>query len=234
MNRLITISALIAAFALAATSTHALEMPSLKREMSAEDIADAKAEIDLNTKTILRELYAASPGAKSRVEGAAGYAVFDNFGMKIFVAGSGNGKGEAVNNKTGQRYYMRMLELGAGLGFGIKTFRLIWIFDDAARFERFVNQGWEWGGQTTVAASSHETGGVAGAAAVPVEPRSVAVPADRRGACGGDYGEGCEVLSVGRAELVYLSRAMRAPTRAYRAPSPAGLVIRPAQGGSER
>ena len=149
---------------------HALEMPSFKKEMTADDIAEARGEIDSNTKTILAELYAADPSARSRIANAAGYAVFDNFGMKIFVAGSGNGKGIAVDNGSGKRTYMRMLELGAGLGFGIKTFRLVWIFDNGARFDRFVNEGWEWGGQTTVGASSHETGGAAGSAAISAEP----------------------------------------------------------------
>ena len=165
--RLLVLAALLASVS---SLTQALEMPSFKKEMTADDIAEARSEIDTNTKTILAELYAADPSARSRIANAAGYAVFDNFGMKIFVAGSGNGKGIAVDNGSGKRTYMRMLELGAGLGFGIKTFRLVWIFDNDARFDRFVNQGWEWGGQTTVGASSHETGGVAGAAAISVEP----------------------------------------------------------------
>ena len=40
----------------------------------------------------LQRLYRAQPGAKRAVEGSAGYAVFSNFGMKIFVAGGGTGK----------------------------------------------------------------------------------------------------------------------------------------------
>jgi hypothetical protein len=37
------------------------------------------------------------------VDGAAGYAVFSNLGMKIAVAGSASGKGVAVDRKSGQR-----------------------------------------------------------------------------------------------------------------------------------
>ena len=48
----------------------------------------------------LQQLYKADPPAKAAVKHAAGYAVFNNFGMKILVAGSGTGKGIAVNNKT--------------------------------------------------------------------------------------------------------------------------------------
>jgi hypothetical protein len=39
-------------------------------------------------------------GARQAIQKAAGYAVFSNFGMKIFVAGGGKGEGVAVNTKT--------------------------------------------------------------------------------------------------------------------------------------
>ena len=69
----------------------------------------------------LTRLYKAEPNAKSAVDGAAGYAVFSNLGVKILVAGSGNGKGIAVNNKTKNETFMKMLELQAGLGMGVKN-----------------------------------------------------------------------------------------------------------------
>ncbi|MCK7506100.1 MAG: hypothetical protein MZV70_19820 [Desulfobacterales bacterium] len=46
-----------------------------------------KADIRKMAKDTLTRLYKAQPSAKKAVEGAAGYAVFSNFGMKIFVAG---------------------------------------------------------------------------------------------------------------------------------------------------
>jgi hypothetical protein len=48
----------------------------------------------------LTALYKTQPSARKAVESAVGYAAFSNFGMKIFVAGGGSGKGIAVNNKT--------------------------------------------------------------------------------------------------------------------------------------
>ena len=58
----------------------------------------------------LAKLYSVQPSAKGTIDGAAGYAVFSNFGMKILVAGSGSGKGVAVNRKTGQREGHQVLE----------------------------------------------------------------------------------------------------------------------------
>jgi uncharacterized membrane protein len=51
-----------------------------------------RQEIRKRTGEILAQLYKAEPKAKANVQKAAGYAVFSNFGMKIFVAGSGTGK----------------------------------------------------------------------------------------------------------------------------------------------
>jgi lipid-binding SYLF domain-containing protein len=115
----------------------------------------------------LNRLYKADPKAKSAVEGAAGYAVFGNLGVKILVAGSGNGKGIAVDNKTKHETFMKMIELQAGLGMGVKKFSVIFVFDNEKAFNSFVNSGWQFGGQATAAAKNGDTGGaMAGAASV--------------------------------------------------------------------
>ena len=80
------------------------------------------------------------------VDGAAGYAVFSNLGIKILVAGSGNGKGIAVNSKTKNETFMKMLELQAGLGIGVKKFSVIFVFDNEKAFNSFVNSGLQLGG----------------------------------------------------------------------------------------
>lgn len=107
----------------------------------------------------LSQLYATQPSAKSAVEKAAGYAVFSNFGMKLFVTGGGSGQGVAVQKSPSKVVYMRMAELQAGLGLGVKKFRLVWVFDTAAAFDRFVNTGWEFGGQASAAAKAGDQGG---------------------------------------------------------------------------
>ena len=106
----------------------------------------------------LNRLYKADPKAKSAVEGAAGYAVFSNMGVKILVAGSGNGKGIAVNHKTKHETFMKMLEVQAGLGMGVKKFSVIFVFDNEKAFNSFVNSGWQFGGQATAAATTGTQG----------------------------------------------------------------------------
>jgi len=115
----------------------------------------------------LHQLYKAEPKTKAAISHAAGYAVFSNMGVKILVAGSGNGKGIAVNNKSKQETFMKMLQVQAGLGMGVKKFRVVFVFDNEKALESFVNSGWQLGGQSTAAATTGDKGGsMAGAASV--------------------------------------------------------------------
>jgi lipid-binding SYLF domain-containing protein len=117
-----------------------------------------RAEIDKIEKDTLAKLYSVQPSAKGAIAGAAGYAVFSNFGMKIFFAGGGSGKGVAVDRKSGKRTYMRMGEIQAGLGIGAKKFQVVFVFQGSDKLDAFVNQGWEFGGQTTAAATTGSEG----------------------------------------------------------------------------
>ena len=104
----------------------------------------------------LARLYKVQPSAKKAVANSAGYAVFSNFGLKILVIGSGTGKGIAVDSKSRQETFMRMIEVQAGLGMGVKKFRLVWVFENKSDLDRFITSGWEFSGQGTAAA---QTGG---------------------------------------------------------------------------
>ena len=98
--------ALVVAASLMAAPTKGEAAPPTKEEIEQE-----KKEIRQKSKEILTQLYKVQPNAKASISKAAGYAVFSNFGMKIFVAGSGKGKGVAVDNKTKKEVFMDMLEL---------------------------------------------------------------------------------------------------------------------------
>jgi lipid-binding SYLF domain-containing protein len=115
----------------------------------------------------LQRLYKAEPKTEAAVKHAFGYAVFSDLGVKILFAGTGSGKGIAVNNRDKHEIFMKMLEAQAGLGMGIDKFRVVFVFDNEKAFDSFVNSGWEFGGQSTVAAKTEDQGGaMAGAVAV--------------------------------------------------------------------
>jgi lipid-binding SYLF domain-containing protein len=107
----------------------------------------------------LQRLYKAEPKAKASVKHASGYAVFSDVGVKILFAGSGDGKGIAVNNRSKQETFMKMFEVQAGLGMGVEKFRVVFVFDNEKAFNSFVNSGWEFGEQATAAAKAGDKGG---------------------------------------------------------------------------
>ena len=117
-----------------------------------------RQEIRKRSQEILAQLYKVAPKAKANVQKAAGYATFSNFGMKILVAGTGTGKGLAINSKSRKEVFMKMVELQAGLGFGVKKFSLVWVFETPDALDRFVNSGWELGGQGSAALKSGDKG----------------------------------------------------------------------------
>jgi lipid-binding SYLF domain-containing protein len=131
-----------------------------KKEKKQKEIRDA-------THKTLQKLYKAEPPSKAAVSHAAGYAVFTNMGVKILVAGSGSGKGIAVNNTTKKESFMKMIELQAGLGMGVKKFSVVFVFDNDKVFNNFVNSGWQFGGQANASATTGTKGGqMSGAASV--------------------------------------------------------------------
>ncbi len=140
--------------------------------MSATAFADAndlRDEVRAQSKDALSRLYKASPSAKGAVEHAAGYATFDNFAMKLGLAGGGRGGGVAVSNKTKKETFMKLVEVQAGLGIGIKKYALIFVFDTEQALDDFTNSGWESSTQAT-AAAKHGDKGTAFAGAVSISP----------------------------------------------------------------
>lgn len=107
-----------------------------------------RADIQSQVDKTLTKLYQQQPKSKAVLANAAGYAVFNQFGMKILVAGGGSGKGYAFNNKTKKKTYMKMAEVQAGLGVGVKKFALVWVFESEKALNTFVNSGWELGAQS--------------------------------------------------------------------------------------
>ena len=137
--------------------------------LRADTPEERRAEMREMASDTLKRLYKNEPSAKFAIESAAGYAVFKNFGMKILVAGGGKGGGMAVHNATKKETFMKMLEVQAGLGVGVKKFRVVFVFETPEAFDAFVEQGWEFGAQSTAAAKT-DSGGTSLQGAASVSP----------------------------------------------------------------
>jgi lipid-binding SYLF domain-containing protein len=127
--------------------------------VAAKSKEEKQAEARKKADQTLQRLYKAKPSARAAIKTAAGYAVFNSGGAKILIAGAGRGSGIAVDKATQKVTYMKMREIQAGLGMGVKKFSTIFVFENKAALERFINSGWEFGGQTTAAAKSGDGGG---------------------------------------------------------------------------
>ncbi len=144
---------------------------SLSASAAAVDKAEQqRQEIRSVARSAIEHLYEVQPKAREALEGAAGYAVFSNFGLKLFIGGGGSGNGVAFD-RTGQSVtYMKMAEIQAGLGFRMKKYQQIWVFENASDLDRFINSGWELGAQTTASAALNNQGGSLFTGAMSVRP----------------------------------------------------------------
>ncbi len=125
---------------------------------SEKTVTQQRKEILKKNDDTLKALYKAQPKARELIDQSVGYATFSNFGMKILIAGGGTGSGVVIDKSPSRSIYMNMAEVQAGLGFGIKSFQNIFIFQTKTALNDFVNSGWTFGGQVTAAAKYEKTG----------------------------------------------------------------------------
>ena len=119
--------------------------------------------LDMRDEALAR-LYDKQPVAKEQIKGAAGYGVFSNINSNIFLLSTGSGYGVVTDNKGKNPTYMKMITVGGGLGLGLKDFRAVIIFRKREDMEKFVEKGWEFGGQADAAFKSGDKGAAYSAA----------------------------------------------------------------------
>ena len=107
----------------------------------------------------LADLYKLHPAAQGAIQKSAGYAVFSSLGVNLLLLSTAHGGGLAVNSKTKQETFMKMMSVGAGLGAGVKDSRVIFAFENEQALAHFVDSGWEGSAQADAAAKAGTTGG---------------------------------------------------------------------------
>src|SRR6476620_7745303 len=106
----------------------------------------------------LQELYKLEPTAQAAIQKAAGYAVFNNMGTNLLLVSTARGAGVAVNSKSKQETFMKMISGGAGLGVGVKDYRVIFVFESDDAVAKVLDSGWSGSAQTDAAAKAGEKG----------------------------------------------------------------------------
>src|SRR4051794_8615181 len=137
---------------------------------SAKDTPDQKREKTRKMASeTLHDLYKLQPNAQGVLQKSAGYAVFNNMGTNLLLLSTARGAGIAVNSKTKQDTFMKMISAGAGLGIGVKDYRVVFIFENDGALSNFLNSGWSGEAQTDAAAKTGG-GGAAYTGAASVAP----------------------------------------------------------------
>jgi len=110
--------------------------------------AETRAKLDAMAQATLNRLFQEEPGSQALFEHSAGYAVFDKREASFYVI-AGYGRGVAVDNRTGERVYMKMATTGAGVGVGLGGFasQLVILFEDQTAFARFIAEGLDGGAE---------------------------------------------------------------------------------------
>src|SRR5690349_16637112 len=89
----------------------------------------------------LQELYKLQPTAQGDIQKAAGYAVVNNMGTNLLLLSTARGSGIVVDSRTKQQTFMKMISGGAGLGIGVKDYRVIFMFENSKALAHFHNSG---------------------------------------------------------------------------------------------
>jgi lipid-binding SYLF domain-containing protein len=106
----------------------------------------------------LNDLYKMEPKAQAEIGKSVGYAVFNNMGTNLLLLSTARGAGIAVNSKTKQETFMKMVSAGAGLGVGVKDYRVIFVFGSDKAFTEFLDSGWSGSAQADAAAKAGDKG----------------------------------------------------------------------------
>lgn len=117
----------------------------------------------------LAKLYKIHPFARTQIRKAAGYGVFSNVGINLFLVSTASGWGVVRDCNGGKDTYMKMYSAGIGPGLGVKDFRGVFVFTSRAALRNFIDDGWDASAQADAVAKSDDKGG-AWAGAVDVAP----------------------------------------------------------------
>src|SRR5579862_517557 len=76
----------------------------------------------------LEDLYKLEPASRQLIQQSFGYAVFSNTGTNLLLMSTARGAGVAISSKPRQETFMKMVSAGAGLGVGVKDYRVVFAF----------------------------------------------------------------------------------------------------------
>ncbi|MBR4903904.1 MAG: hypothetical protein IKZ53_04470 [Selenomonadaceae bacterium] len=126
---------------------------------SKDSVTEQRWQVDQLSAKTLEKLYAKYPDAERVINKCYAYATLSNSGVKVLFIGSSHGRGIAVNNQTGEKVYLRMKEISAGLGLGAKEYNLIFLLNTPEAWENFIVGKTRFGASAEASANDGVSGG---------------------------------------------------------------------------
>ena len=151
MKKMLTLLMTTLLFCLMTTTVFAATSP--------DKIDKQRAEIDNLSNQALHRLYDKVPSAQNVIKNCYAYATLSNTGIKLGLLGDAHGRGLAINNSTGEKVYMRMKEMGIGLGLGVKEYDLIFVIGTEKAWNAFISGDIKFAGSAEASASDGQAGG---------------------------------------------------------------------------
>ena len=133
---------------------------------SPDKIDKQRAEIDTLSTQALQRLYDKVPSAQNVIKNCYAYATLSNTGIKLGLFGDAHGRGLAINNATGEKVYMRMKEMGIGLGLGVKEYDLIFVIGTEKAWNSFISGDIKFASSAEASASDGQAGGAVEGASI--------------------------------------------------------------------
>ena len=124
-----------------------------------QSVAEQRRQIEALHDKTLAQLCEKYPHARRVIGDCYAYATLSNSGVKVLFVGSSHGRGLAFNNRTGERVYLRMKELSAGLGLGAKEYNLIFLLNTREAWENFIAGKTRFGASAEASANDGVSGG---------------------------------------------------------------------------
>ena len=118
--------------------------------------------IDELVDTTLVDLYKQEPSTEAEISDSEGYVIMNNKITKIPLVGAGAGYGVAINSKTQERTYLKMVRFDVGGGWGVKSVRPVIIFNDEKKFSKFIKGDWSANAGVDAAAKVGDVGAAGG------------------------------------------------------------------------
>ena len=121
-------------------------------------------EVDsLVTKT-LADLEKQDPNTKDEIAQSAGYVIMNNKLTKIPLIGVGAGYGVGIDTRSGERTYLKMRRLDLGMGWGARAVRPVLIFQDAKKYQEYIDGNFDASIGAEASAKAGEKGAAGGGA----------------------------------------------------------------------